>query len=189
MDGAVKLFHLGGKRVLQTFVHCSPQAIEGAPAPASEDAMQEGDEDYKAEEGGMQKEESILSVECVGIAKGTLRWLASGGMDKTLKIWDTTNGSCRSVCTHGGGVVSLRWHSSLPVVCTGCLDNLVRLWDARSGSLLSTLTGHRDQVTFIDMITLPSQAGSDNEALDSIISASNDGTARVFQVFTSSLLR
>lgn len=34
---------------------------------------------------------------------------------------------------HGGSVVSLKWHSSLPYVTTAALDNYVRVWDARSG--------------------------------------------------------
>jgi WD40 repeat protein len=173
MDGTVKLFHLSNKRVLQTFVHCKPEAVSDAPADGSE---------MEAEE---EELESTMSVECVGVARGNLKWLASGGMDKTLKIWDTTNGSCRSVCVHAGGVVSLRWHASLPVVCTGCLDNLVRLWDARSGNLLAELSGHRDQVTFIDC--LPPIPSSGDE-LDTIVTASNDGTSRIFRVATLSLV-
>jgi hypothetical protein len=37
-------------------------------------------------------------VECVGFSAPEYRWVASGGMDKTLKIWDLTNGYCRSIC-------------------------------------------------------------------------------------------
>jgi len=183
MDGTVKLFHLSGKRLLQTFVHCRPEEVVGGASAAME-TVQEEEED--GEGGLIQKEESILSVECVGFARGSLRWVASGGMDKTIKIWDTTNGSCRSVCHHNGGVVSLRWHPSLPVVCSGCLDNLVRIWDSRNGGLLADLSGHKDQVTNIDMVSSSSAEGA---TLDSIICTSDDGTARVFQIDTVSLLR
>ena len=185
MDGTVKLFHLSNKRVLQLFVHCKPEVLaEGADA--METLMNEDGEEIDGE----QRDEAILSVECVGIAKGSLRWLASGGMDKTLKIWDATNGSCRSVCVHGGAVVSLKWHAVLPVVCTGCLDNVVRLWDARNGSLLAQLTGHRDQITFVDMLPLISSPSTESgDQFDSIISVSDDATARIFQISTTSLLR
>jgi len=186
MDGTVKLYHLAGKRVLQTFVHCKPEETTLAGGGAME-AVAEEDED--ADEDGTRKEESVLSVECVGMARGSLRWLASGGMDKTLKIWDITTGSCRSVCHHSAGVVSLRWHSSLPVVCTGCLDNNVRLFDARNGSQLAELTGHRDQVTYIDMVSLPSHSGEGAHGLESIICSSNDSTCRVFHVDLWSLMR
>lgn len=33
-----------------------------------------------------EDEEGTMSVECVGFSKGTFRWAASGGMDKTLKV-------------------------------------------------------------------------------------------------------
>ena len=168
--------------MLQTFVHCRPEAIEGSASAAMEPIDEEDDENM-----GVQKEESVLSVECVGFARGSLRWIASGGMDKTLKIWDTTNGSCRNVCSHKGGVVSLRWHSVLPVVCTGCLDNLVRIWDARNGNLLVQLTGHRDQITYIDMVSFPNSEGTAAN-LDSIICTSDDHTSRIFQLDVHSLL-
>lgn len=196
IDGTVKLFHLGSKRVLQMFVHCKPEELVGGDI-FREDAVAETLMNEDGEEIlGEQKEVSIASVECISIAKGSLRWLASGGMDKTLKIWDTTNGTCRSICTHNGGVVSVKWHSFLPVVCTGCLDNNLRLWDARNGSLLAELTGHRDQVTFLDMIstTVPGMVSTptdaaQGDALDTIISVSDDGTSRIFQISTAALLR
>lgn len=181
IDGTVKLFHLGGKRVLQQFVHCKPEDDVGAAARNEAAPLEALMNDDGEEIEGEQKDVSISSVECVGIARGSLRWLASGGMDKTLKIWDTTNGTCRSVCMHPAGVVALKWHALLPVVCTGCLDNSVRLWDARNGTMLAQLTGHRDQVTFLDMVSVTG-------ALDTIISVSDDGTARIFEVSTASLL-
>lgn len=33
-----------------------------------------------------EDEEGTMSVECVGFSKGAFRWVASGGMDKTLKV-------------------------------------------------------------------------------------------------------
>ncbi len=37
------------------------------------------------------------SVECVGFSPTELRWVASGGLDKSLKIWDSATGICRFV--------------------------------------------------------------------------------------------
>ena len=37
-----------------------------------------------------QEEEGTMSVECVGFSGGSFRWAASGGMDKTLKVSNTT---------------------------------------------------------------------------------------------------
>lgn len=110
------------------------------------------------------------------------------GMDKTLKVWDTVSGGLRSTCFHGGSVVSLKWHSSLPVICTAALDNSVRLWDARNGALLKEFTGHRDLVTSIDLLPIGRCIGSSSVeeaaavsgATDVIVSVSDDNTAKVF---------
>ena len=62
-------------------------------------------------------------VECVGFSNdenhhNNNRWIATGGTDKNLKIWDYGSGICRCVCIHHDSVVSLQWHPSLPVVAT-----------------------------------------------------------------------
>ena len=97
-------------------------------------------EDNNNNEGG--EEESVQSVECVEFAPSSLsvKWFASGGLDKTLKIWDYTvssqsHSACRVVCTHPASVVSLKWHTRLPVVVTAALDNNIRLFDARTGTI------------------------------------------------------
>ena len=35
-----------------------------------------------------------MSVECVGFSKGSFRWAASGGMDKTLKVRSSYSSPC-----------------------------------------------------------------------------------------------
>jgi WD40 repeat protein len=139
------------------------------------------------EENDEQEEESeqFLSVECVGLSPSIeRRWGASGGMDKTMKVWDVVSGTCRCVCQHDGGVVALQWHSNLPIVVTACLDWVVRLWDARSGSLLKNLTGHRNSITNL-------QLGSFTEAdsqVDFVVTVSDDKTSRVFKLDFSKLI-
>lgn len=41
------------------------------------------------------------------------------------------------ICSHGGGVIALKWHTVHPLITTAALDNLVRVWDARSGTNLA----------------------------------------------------
>lgn len=160
------------------------------------------------------EEEEVLGVECVGLSPSSsggggdsnMRWAASGGMDKSLKIWDLTSGSCRCVCPHEGSVVALRWHPTAMLVCTAALDNAVRIWDARSGLALAVLTGHRDLVTNIffasalgglssggatsSTVAVTSDIVNDRiEAfMDCIVSVSDDSTSRVFFVDSASLL-
>ena len=105
------------------------------------------------------------------------------GMDKTLKVWDTVSGGLRSTCFHGGSVVSLKWHSTMPVICTAALDNSVRLWDARNGALLKEFSGHRDLVTSIDLMSIGRGVEATvllPGATDVIVSVSDDNTAKVF---------
>jgi WD40 repeat protein len=133
---------------------------------------------------------SVSGVECVGFANGEWKWVASGGMDKTLKVWDTQSGVVRCVCQHGGSVVSLAWHATLPLIATAALDNVVRIWDARNGALLQELTGHNDLVTSIEMvpITAENRVEGSGDATDMIISVSDDKTARVFMLNVHALV-
>lgn len=210
-DGTVKLFQLSGKRMLATYIHSArldADATAAAAAAASADrsmrTVREGNNEMDDGEGEMEGEEdgngydsegeerldAVLGVECVGFANGEWKFVASGGMDKTLKVWDTMTGTVRCSCMHGGSVVALVWHSSLPLVATAALDNVVRIWDARNGALLQELTGHNDLVTSIDMvpITNENRIEGTGDATDMIISVSDDRTARVFLVNMNSLI-
>ena len=171
MDGKVRLYQISGKKVLQTLFHSTEMSVEKRDGGI-------GDDDGIEEEGG------VLAVECVGFSLAEeFKWVASGGMDKTVKIWDSVTGSCRCICEHGGGVVALRWHTTLPLFATASLDNVVRLWDARSATSILDFTGHQDLVTNIEMsplITPSENYNEENCPTDCIVSVSDDGTARVF---------
>jgi hypothetical protein len=160
---------------------------EAALGDYDADAMDDEDDEEEDAEG-------TLSVECVGFSGGDLKWVASGGLDKTMKVWDLVSGTCRSVCMHGGSVVSLRWHSVLPIITTASLDRSVRLWDARGGTLLLRLTGHTDLLTNMDMRRLPTEGADDQSsaasaaATDAIVTVSDDHTARIFHINAHALL-
>jgi hypothetical protein len=207
-DGTVKLYQLNGKRLLNTFIHSAALDSETAAAAAAsaaldrrealgavrEGAHEDGgdadmmdgpdDRDYDDDLPGEDRIDAVLGVECVGFANGEFRWVASGGMDKTLKVWDTMTGAMRCSCQHGGSVVALAWHSVLPLVVTAALDNVIRVWDARNGALLKELSGHSDLVTGIEMtpITAENRVEGAGDATDIIVSVSDDKTARVFLV-------
>lgn len=69
------------------------------------------------------------------------------------------------------GVTCLAWLGAL-YVATGCVDGNVRLWDSRSGECVRTFRGHSDAI----------QSLSFSANRDYLVSASIDGTARVFEV-------
>ena len=187
LDGTVKLFHVNNKRVLASFVHCKPSGVASAetdPMPPAPPTEEEEDE-------GMEVEaESNMSVECVGFAPGELKWVASGGMDKVLKVWDLSTGLCRSAMGHKASVVGMKWHSVLPLVATAALDNILRLWDARNGACLVEFTGHTEMVTSLDLQRV---ACLDDQGLeqgqDVLVSVADDRTARVFHFDALSLMQ
>lgn len=136
--------------------------------------------------------ESKLSVECIGFSNKDLHWVASGGLDNTMKVWDMNTGACRCTCSHGESVVSLKWHSTAPLVITAALDTLIRIWDSRTGSLVLQLTGHRDLVTCIEMTPFQQSVfvGSDGRInpTDLIISMSDDKSAKIFHINSNLLM-
>lgn len=153
-DGTAKVFQLSGCKMLHKFSHSIA----------------------KADEEGQEKIDS--GVESVGFSSNTYKWVASGGMDKELKVWDLSSGSCRVSCKHNGGVVSLLWHNTLPFVCSTALDGLVRIWDARNGSCNFILSGHTRFVTNLDLLSTKEE---EREKI-TIVSVSDDHTAKVFTV-------
>ena len=186
----MKLYQISGKKLLQTFVHSAPVAATASEAASlsgsngngkqQQVGFMNGDIDGDSDDGNRAVEEDvILSVECVGFSQGDIKWVASGGMDKLLKIWDPVTGLCRISCKHGDSVVSLRWHSSLPVISTASLDRNIRVWDARNGALLVELTGHNDLVTNLDMVSLSPLQEAEEEIIATV---SDDGTAKIFHV-------
>lgn len=54
------------------------------------------------------------SVEAVGFC-ATHAWVATGGTDGRLKVWDSVSGTCRHTCAHPAGVTKLEWHPAAPV--------------------------------------------------------------------------
>jgi len=111
------------------------------------------------------------SVECVGLCDG-LPFALSGSLDGTAILWDVHSLSVRHTCAHEAAVTSLRW---VPGTCTfysGCGGGKLRLWDGRTGLCVRTLTGHQDAI--LDLWASPDGR--------QVITSSDDGTARVFNV-------
>ncbi|XP_057722283.1 uncharacterized protein LOC130936254 [Arachis stenosperma] len=110
------------------------------------------------------------SIECVGFSPSD-SWAAIGGLDKKLVIWDVEHSLSRATCNHKYGVTCLAWLDASNLA-TGCSDGSVRLWDSRSGECTTTFRGHRDSIHALCV-------SADHKYL---VSASWDGTARVFEL-------
>jgi WD40 repeat protein len=108
VDGKVRLYQISGKKLLQSFIHSTPQTVdepESQKQASSRFISRDIDDDNGMVTEGL---EETLSVECIGFCNGDLKWIASGGMDSYLKVWDMVTGICRSMLKHNGSVVALK---------------------------------------------------------------------------------
>ncbi|KAJ5620404.1 hypothetical protein N7510_004388 [Penicillium lagena] len=104
-------------------------------------------------------------------------WVASGGLDHKLYLWDLNGGgeilnidAGGEDATEKGSVYALGAVSS--VLASGGPENVVRVWDPKSGKLVTKFVGHTDNVRDILI----------NEAGDTIMTASSDQTIKVWSL-------
>lgn len=116
-------------------------------------------------------------VKALASPGGQASWVASGGLDHKLYLWDLNGGgeilnidACGDDATEKGSVYALGAVSS--VLASGGPENVVRVWDPKSGKLVTKFVGHTDNVRDI----LINQAG------DTIMTASSDQTIKVWSL-------
>jgi WD40 repeat protein len=75
------------------------------------------------------------------------RWIASGGKDKTARLWNAqTGGLVRTLAGHGHWVHSVAFSPNGSQVATASADRTVRVWEVETGRLFFSLQGHKDAV-------------------------------------------
>ena len=76
--------------------------------------------------------------------------VASGSMDRTVRIWDAATGQLqRELKGHSDWVISVAFSPNGEHVASGSYDRTVRIWDAATGQLQRELKGHSDYVTSV----------------------------------------
>ena len=101
--------------------------------------------------------------------------LASGGADRTVRLWDITDDrDSMTLQKHTGPTNVLAFSPDGKMLASGSTDKTVQLWDATTGEPLATLTGHKNGIAALAF-------SPDGRTL---VSGSTDGTIRFWQTAT-----
>ncbi|KKY14129.1 putative wd repeat protein [Diplodia seriata] len=107
----------------------------------------------------------------------TANWVASGGLDRKINLWDLNGGGKTLQIAVGddestakGSVYALAATNSM--IASGGPESIVRVWDSRSGKRITKFVGHTDNVRDI----LIAKEG------DTIMTASSDQTVKVWSM-------
>jgi len=106
--------------------------------------------------------------------------LASGGRDKTIKLWEVNTGKLlKTLEGHTWTIFSISFSPDGKILASGSADTSIKLWKVSSEDLPKTLVGHQDWVSSVSF-------SPDGRIL---ASGSRDKTIKLWHVFSGSLLK
>lgn len=116
-------------------------------------------------------------VKCLATPDTQADWVASGGLDRRICLWDLNGAGKKLEIEVGdeeksekGSVYALS--ASRSVLASGGPESIVRLWDPKSGKRITKFVGHTDNIRDILI----------DETGDTIMTASSDQTIKVWSV-------
>lgn len=152
LDGTAKLFNVNNGKFIGT-LDCKVTASS-------------------AEDNNSEMEEMDHTVEAVSFCPMMPNIAVAANLAGYVLFWDVSSQVTRHVIDQGCGSSQLIWHPSEPILFLAGLDGCVRSYDVRSGEPLAKYTGHENSILSISI----------NKDGSALVTTSDDGTARVFQV-------
>ena len=116
-------------------------------------------------------------VKCLASPGTHADWVASGGLDHKIRLWDLNGGGEKLHIDIGqdesnakGSVYALSVRGS--IMASGGPESIVRLWDPKSGKRITNFVGHTDNIRDILI----------NEDGDTVMTASSDQSIKVWSI-------
>lgn len=116
-------------------------------------------------------------VKCLASPGIHSEWVASGGLDHKIKLWDLNGGGETLGIDIGdiensakGSIYALSVRGS--IMASGGPESIVRLWDPRSGKAITKFVGHTDNIRDILI----------NHDGDTVMTASSDQSIKVWSI-------
>ncbi|HLI06433.1 MAG TPA: hypothetical protein VKV40_07690 [Ktedonobacteraceae bacterium] len=75
------------------------------------------------------------------------RYIASGGWDDTVQIWNAKTGAEVLSYKMGDIVDAVAWSPDSRYIASGSWDHTVQVWDVQTGTLILTYKGHSEEVS------------------------------------------
>jgi len=165
-DCTVRVWDLVSKTCVRVFNEHAGQVQQVLPLPIDfelpepEGDASTGSDDERQEEGTA----SALELAQVPARPANPRYIISGGLDSTIRLWDVNTGRCvRTFFGHLEGVWALA-ADTLRMI-SGANDGMVKVWDPRTGKCERTLTGHSGPVTCVGLSDRRMATGSEDHSI------------------------
>ncbi|KAF7842475.1 U3 snoRNP-associated protein-like EMB2271 [Senna tora] len=106
------------------------------------------------------------------------RYLATGGLDRHVHLWDTrTREHVQSFPGHRGPVSCLAFRQGTSELFSGSFDRTVKIWNAEDRTYMNTLFGHQSEILTIDCLRK-----------ERVLTAGRDRSMQLFKVHEESRL-